>query len=100
MAGMAKLPDAKATELLLEILFIFAVFLVILGGRFVVLLVVFLFFVFILVFIVRKDNQMDGVSLRHFQFDIAFRTRENLAFFDFVLIQINFGVALGTSCHD
>jgi hypothetical protein len=39
------------------------------------------------------------MSLRHFKLRIALMAAENFAFFHFVFVQINFGVAFGTSGH-
>lgn len=62
-------------------------------------LIVRLFLVLFLLVLVGKDDEMDWVSLRHFQFGIAFRAAQNLAFFDFVFVQIDLGVTFGTFRH-
>jgi 8-oxo-dGTP diphosphatase len=42
---------------------------------------------------------MDWVGLRDLQLGVAFRAGQDFAFLDFIFIQVDFGVALGTSGH-
>src|SRR5208282_2867246 len=42
---------------------------------------------------------MNRVSLRHFELNIAFRAAQDFAFFDFVFVQVDFGVAFRALGH-
>ena len=59
------------------------------GGACPLLLV--LFFVFLVVQVIRYDVQMDGMRLRDFELGFALGTTQDLAFLDFVFIHIDFG---------
>jgi hypothetical protein len=51
----------------------------------------------LVVFVLRQDDEMHRVRLRHFEFRIALRAAENFAFLDFVFVQIDFSVAFRAS---
>jgi hypothetical protein len=63
------------------------------GGHFFFLVVV------IIIFIVRDEIEVDGMRLRNLEFGFALGATENFAFFDFVLIDIDFGGTFGTADH-
>jgi hypothetical protein len=60
-------------------------------------------FFFLIIFIVVKvfgdDVQMHRMRLRHFQLGFALRTTEDLAFLDFVFIDVDFGGTLWATDH-
>jgi hypothetical protein len=64
------------------------------GGHFFFLLVV------IIIFIVGDEIEVDGMRLRNLEFGFALGATENFAFFDFVLIDIDFGGTFGTADHE
>src|SRR4030088_804102 len=55
------------------------------------------FFIFVVIHIFGDDVQMDGMDLRDFQFGLALWATENLAFFDFVFVDVDFGGTFGTT---
>src|SRR6266404_4598990 len=86
----------KSTAILVEVELLFVLFLIvvffILGkvavfGNFLLLL----FVVFIIIQIFGDDIQVDGMDLRYFQFGLALWTTQNLAFFDLVFVDVDFG---------
>jgi hypothetical protein len=64
-----------------------------------VLFVGILFFVFFLIFVIGNYDEVNRMSLRHLKFGVTFMAAENFAFFHFVFVQIDFGVAFRTSGH-
>src|SRR5450755_4548969 len=87
--------SSQDTERKLFRLFFFLFFFFLDRGLFVRIL----FFVFFLIFVISNRDQMNGMSLRHFKLRIALMAAQNFAFFHFVFVQIDFGVAFGTSGH-
>src|SRR5882762_5053272 len=82
------------------------------GLLFVFFLIVFFFFlwevavfgnlillVLFVIIIIGNDVQMDGMDLRDFQLGLAFRATENLAFFDFILVDVDFGGTFWAADH-
>src|SRR6266404_4267684 len=87
------------------------------GGACLLLLVVFFFvfvviifvdevaifsglsFVFLFVRIIGDEVQVDGMRLRDFEFGFALGTTQDLAFFDFVFIDIDFGGTFRATDH-
>src|SRR6266853_351396 len=60
----------------------------------------FLFLVlFVIIVFIGNDVQMDGMDLRDFQLGLALRTTENLAFFDFILVDVDFGGTFWAADH-
>ncbi len=57
------------------------------------------FLLFFLVFFFGDDVEAHGVDLNHFELDVALRAAQDFAFFNFIFVHINFGVALRTSDH-
>jgi hypothetical protein len=95
--------DARAGRLaLLLILFFFVIVVVIIvieiavfaGHGFLFLVIVFI------IFVVRDDIQVDGMRLRNFEFGFAFRATQDLAFLDFVFIDIDFGGTFRAADHE
>src|SRR5882762_4533852 len=64
------------------------------------LFVFFLFVVFVIIQIFGDDIQVDGMDLRHFQFGLALWTTQNLAFFDLVFVDVDFGGTFRAADHD
>jgi hypothetical protein len=81
---------------LLFVFFLIVIFLVLgevaIFGNFLLL-----FFVFII--IIGNDIQMDGMDLRDFQLGLALWATENLAFFDFILVDVDFGGTFRAADH-
>jgi hypothetical protein len=59
----------------------------------------FLLLVLIVILFIGNDVQMDGMDLRDFQLGLAFRATENLAFFDFILVDVDFGGTFWAADH-
>src|SRR6266404_3472887 len=58
------------------------------------------FVVFVIIQIFGDDIQVDGMDLRHFQFGLALWTTQNLAFFDLVFVDVDFGGTFRAADHD
>src|SRR5882757_2444016 len=84
------------------------------GSLFIFFLIVILFFflwevaifgnflllvLFVIIVIIGNDVQMDGMDLRDFQLGLALRATENLAFFDFILVDVDFGGTFWAADH-
>jgi hypothetical protein len=54
---------------------------------------------FLFVIIVGNDVQMNGMDLRDFQLGLAFWATENLAFFDFILVDVDLGGTFRAADH-
>jgi hypothetical protein len=97
-----RLEDAMrngAPGLLVVILFIHFIFFVVVNEVTVFAGFLFFFFVFLVVQIIRDQIQMDGMRLRNLEFRFAFRATQDFAFFDFVLINIDFGGTFRATNH-
>jgi hypothetical protein len=57
------------------------------------------FFVLIIIHIFGDDVQMHGMDLRDFQFRLALWATENLAFFDFVFVDVDFSGTFRAADH-
>ena len=57
------------------------------------------FLVVLFVLIIGDDVQVDGVRLRNLEFRLTLRTTQDLAFFDFVFVHIDFGGTFWTTDH-
>jgi hypothetical protein len=55
---------------------------------------------FVIIIIVGNDVQVDGMDLRDFQLGLAFWATENLAFFDFVFVDVDFGGTFWAADHE
>jgi hypothetical protein len=62
-------------------------------------LVIVVIFVVIVIPVFGNDVQMDGMRLRDFELGFALGATENLAFFDFVLIDVDFCGTFGAANH-
>src|SRR5258708_36094737 len=84
------MPGVSKAELLFVLFLIVLFFLL---GKIAVLanLFLFVFFVLVIIHIFGDDVQMDGMDLRDFQFGLALWATENLAFFDFIFVDVDFG---------
>jgi len=100
MAAQA-LEDARrgAAGLLLPVFFI--VFLVIIVVDEVAIFsgLDFIFLVVLFVRIIGDEVQVDGMRLRDFEFGFALGTTQDLAFFDFVFVDIDFGGTFRATDH-
>jgi hypothetical protein len=54
---------------------------------------------FVFIVIIGNDVQMDGMDLRDFQLRFAFWATENLAFFDFILVDVDLGGTFWAADH-
>src|SRR6266481_2589527 len=95
------LEDARAGRgypLLLVFFFLFFVIIVVnevaVFGDLALFLLVVLF-----VLVIGDDVQVDGMCLRDLEFRLALRTTQDLAFFDFVFVHIDFGGTFWTTNH-
>src|SRR5258708_41616 len=101
MAAQAQ-EDARRRGASLLLLVLFFVFLVVIIVVDEVAIFPGLAFVFLVVFFVRiigDKVQVDGMRLRHLEFGFALRTTQNLAFFDFVFVDIDFGGTFRATDH-
>jgi hypothetical protein len=57
------------------------------------------FFIFVVIHIFGDDVQMHGMDLRDLQFRLALRATENLAFFDFVFVDVDFSGTFRATDH-
>src|SRR5712671_3100925 len=57
------------------------------------------FVLLVIIVIIGNDVQMDGMDLRDFQLGLALRATENLAFFDFILVDVDFGGTFWAADH-
>jgi hypothetical protein len=64
-----------------------------------VLFVVFFVFVIVIIHIFGDDVQMDGMDLRDFEFGLALWATQNLAFFDFVFVDVDLGGTFRAADH-
>jgi hypothetical protein len=64
-----------------------------------VLFVVFFVFVIVIIHIFGDDVQMDGMDLRDFQFGLALWATQNLAFFDFIFVDVDLGGTFRAADH-
>src|SRR6267378_3546464 len=80
-----------------RLLFIF--FLIVILFFFLWEVAVFGNFLFVIIVIIGNDVQMDGMDLRDFQLGLALRATENLAFFDFILVDVDFGGTFWAADH-
>src|SRR5713101_7434154 len=58
-----------------------------------------LLILFVIIVFIGNDVQMDGMDLRDFQLGLAFWATENLAFFDFILVDVDFGGTFWAADH-
>jgi hypothetical protein len=57
-------------------------------------------FVFVIIHILGDDVQMDGMDLRDFEFGLALWATQDLTFFDFVFVDVDFGGTFRAANHD
>jgi hypothetical protein len=60
---------------------------------------VFLFLFVFFVHVIGDEIQVDGMRLRDLEFGFALRTTQDLALFDFVFVDIDFGGTFGATNH-
>src|SRR6266436_5200727 len=100
MAARA-LEDARPGAACLLLPVFFFVFLVIIVVDEVAIFsgLAFIFLVVLFVRIIGDEVQVDGMRLRDFEFGFALGTTQDLAFFDFVFVDIDFGGTFRTTDH-
>jgi hypothetical protein len=83
------------------LLVLFLVFLVIIFVDEIAIFAGLVFFVFVVLFIriIGDEVQVDGMRLRNLEFGFALGTAQDLAFFDFVFIDIDFGGTFRATNH-
>jgi len=92
-ASCAGEPDEGLLFVFFLIVFFFFLWEVAVFGNFLLLIL------FVIIIIIGNDVQMDGMDLRDFQLGLAFRATENLAFFDFILVDVDFGGTFWAADH-
>src|SRR6266567_1802444 len=85
--------------LLLLVVFFFVVLVIIVDEVAIFSSLAFIFLVVLFVRIIGDEVQVDGMRLRDFEFGFALGTTQDLAFFDFVFIDIDFGGTFGAADH-
>jgi hypothetical protein len=101
MAARAQ-EDARrgGTRLLLLVFFFLFFLVIIIVDEVAIFSGLSLFFLVVLfVRIIGDEVQVDGMRLRDFEFGFAFGTTQDLAFFDFVFIDIDFGGTFRATDH-
>src|SRR5271154_6748439 len=94
--------DAKGAcgqSLFLVLLFIVIVIIIVFQKVAVLGSFAFFLFFFVVVIIVGNDVQMHGMYLRDLQFGLALGTAQDLAFFDFVFVDVDFGRTFRATNH-
>src|SRR5882724_9641132 len=69
------------------------------AGRGCPLLLALFFLVFLFVLVIGDEVQVNGMGLRDLEFRLTLRTTQDLAFFDFVFVHIDFGGTFWTTDH-
>jgi hypothetical protein len=94
--------DAKRRgprRLLFVFFFIFLVVIIIVDEVAIFPGLAFVFLVVLFVRVISDEVQVDGMRLGNLQLGFAFRTAQDLAFFDFVFIDIDFGGTFRATDH-
>jgi hypothetical protein len=93
--------DARQREARLLLLVFFLVFLIIVIVYEIAIFSRLVFFVFVVFFVhvIGDEIQVDGMRLRDLEFRLALGTAQNLAFFDFVFVDIDFGGTFRATDH-
>jgi hypothetical protein len=89
----------RAYLLLLVFFFVFLLLLVVVDEIAIFPGLAFVFLVFLFVRIIGDKVQVDGMRLRDLEFGFALGTTQDLAFFDFVFIDIDFGGTFRATDH-
>jgi hypothetical protein len=99
--GKADVSGQNAVELLLVTVFFFVFFVVFFLEQVAVLagLALILFFFVVVVKILGDDVEVNRMGLRDFEFRFALGATEDLAFFHFVFVDVDFGGTLGAANH-
>src|SRR6202521_5938028 len=90
---------SRACPLLGLFLFVFLVIVTVIDEVAVFRSLAFLFLVVLLVRVIGDEVQVDGMRLRDLEFGFALGTTEDLAFFDFVFVDIDFGGTFRATDH-
>jgi hypothetical protein len=100
MAARAQ-EDARRRGTCPLLLVFFLVFLVIIVVNKIAIFAGLVFFVFVVLFvrIIGDEVQVDGMGLRNLEFGFALGTTQDLALFDFVFVDINFGGTFRATDH-
>jgi hypothetical protein len=89
----------RARVSLVVIFFVFLIFLVIVDKISILPRLAFFFLVVLFVRIIGDKVQVYGMRLRNLELRLAFGTTQDLAFFDFVFIDIDFGGTFRATDH-
>jgi hypothetical protein len=101
MAARAQV-DARRSGTRALLLVFFLVFLVIIVVDEIAIFAGLVFFVVVVVLFVRvigDEVQVDGMRLRNLEFGFALGTAQDLAFFDFVFVDVDFGGTFRATDH-
>jgi hypothetical protein len=92
--------DASRGACLLLLVFFFFLVIIIVVDEVAIFLGLF-FFVLIVLFVqvIGDEVQVDGMRLRNLEFGFALGTAQDLAFFDFIFVDIDFGGTLRATDH-
>src|SRR6266404_2158158 len=100
MAAQAQEDARRGRAYLLLLVFFFVFLLLLLLDEIAIFpSLAFLFLVVLFVQIIGDEVQVDGMRLRDFEFGFAFGTTQDLAFFDFVFVYIDFGGTFRATDH-
>jgi hypothetical protein len=99
-AGTLRRNGGRIRQRLLFVFLFFFLFVLFLNlAVFLRLFVLFLFFFLVFVQIFGDGIELDGVRLEHFELHFALRTTQNLAFFYFVFVHVNFRGTIRAANH-
>src|SRR5436190_23388750 len=84
---------------LLLLVFFFVVLVIVVDEVAIFSSLAFIFLVVLFVRIIGDEIQVDGMGLRDFEFGFALGTTQDLAFFDFVFVDIDFGGTFRATDH-
>jgi hypothetical protein len=87
----------NADKQLLFVFFLIVIFFVL--GEVAIFSNFLLLVLFVFLVLIGNDVQMDGMDLRDFQLGLAFWATENLAFFDFIFVDVDLGGTFWAADH-
>jgi len=99
MAARALEDARRGGACLLLLVFFFVVLVIIVDEVAIFSSLAFIFLVVLFVRIIGDEIQVDGMRLRDFEFGFALGTTQDLAFFDFVFVDIDFGGTFRATDH-
>jgi len=99
MAARALEDARRGGACLLLLVFFFVVLVIVVDEVAIFSSLAFIFLVVLFVRIIGDEIQVDGMRLRDFEFGFALGTTQDLAFFDFVFVDIDFGGTFRATDH-